>query len=112
MAAHNGTIDVSTTPLLGVLDTNHHVSMYVCSGSCKSLKEVKGYFLDFFFLFKLFYTASSLLPPRFHCVGGCWYSGNCMTHLSLLAKLSILLVVNISSGHHGIFEVKKREARD
>ncbi len=29
MADHNGSTDVSTTPLLGVLDTNHHVSMYV-----------------------------------------------------------------------------------
>ncbi len=29
MADHNGSTDVSTTPLLGVLDNNHHVSMYV-----------------------------------------------------------------------------------
>ncbi len=29
MADHNGSTDVSTTPLLGVLDTNHHVS-HVC----------------------------------------------------------------------------------
>ncbi len=29
MADHNGSTDVSTTSLLGVLDTNHHVS-YVC----------------------------------------------------------------------------------
>jgi hypothetical protein len=29
MADHNGSTDVSTTPLLGVLDTNHHVSL-VC----------------------------------------------------------------------------------
>ena len=30
MADHNGSTDVSTTPLLGVLDTNHHVS-HVCT---------------------------------------------------------------------------------
>jgi hypothetical protein len=29
MADHNGSTDVSTTPLLGVLDTNHHLS-HVC----------------------------------------------------------------------------------
>ncbi len=29
MADHIGSTDVSTTPLLGVLDTNHHVS-HVC----------------------------------------------------------------------------------
>jgi hypothetical protein len=29
MADHNGSTDLSITPLPGVLDTNHHVSMYV-----------------------------------------------------------------------------------
>jgi hypothetical protein len=33
MADHNGSTDVSTTHLIGVLDTNHHVS-HVCTTDC------------------------------------------------------------------------------
>jgi hypothetical protein len=72
------------------------------SENCK--REV---FLDFFLFMYVFQHCFSC-----HHVIGCWDSGNGMTHLGLLAKLSILLVVNVSSGHHGIFEVKKRETRE
>jgi hypothetical protein len=39
MADHNGSTDVSTTPLLGVLDTNHHVSHVCMYGTCVDVQH-------------------------------------------------------------------------
>ncbi len=52
MADHNGSTDVSTTPLLEVLDTNHHVRV---SHVCKSViaEATPLYCNDTFILYKI-----------------------------------------------------------
>ncbi len=42
IADHNGSTDVSTTPLLGVLDTNHHVSQVCMHAAEQALLEQPG----------------------------------------------------------------------